>query len=118
MPLPYQAIPPLMQNGVCTVQASAGGSADDGVVSWRLQGHWYLNQAGYAAIFSQITTYFANRATNPANTSGYPNNTSVTQTEVTNTSGAYSVANGDLQTQATAIFDILTTTWTNLSGGF
>ena len=111
MPLPYQATPPLRQTGVVTVRASAGGGSDDGVVSWNLEGHWYLNQAGYAAIFTQIAGYFAARPSFPAGGGQ-------TDTEVTNVSGKYAVANQDLQTPATAIFDILCVTWTNLSGGF
>ena len=111
MPLPYQATPPLVQNGVVIVQGqdAGGASGADCVVSWSLQGHWHLNQTGYAAIFSQISSYFATRPAFPIGA------TPKLTCDVNDFQGRYSVDRQDLQTQATDIFNILVNT-ANISG--
>lgn len=92
--------PPAPQhNAGWTVTGQSGGGSDDGRVSWVATGHQTLTLAGFAALFSQISTYFAGRSSL----------VSVGISHVASTGGYFSVLNADLAAQQAAVNAILAT---------
>lgn len=88
-----------IQNNAATgfvVTSVPGGGSDDGKVAWTSQGRNQLSQAGFAAIFSQISTYVAARSTIRSSM----------QVQVNANAGFYNCLNGDLAAQHAAIVAI------------
>lgn len=93
------------QPGVAGVHTKTGGGTDDGVVSWHLEGHWSLNQAGYAAILTQISSYLAGRVSG-----AFTGNATNAPFQINDSLGMYSCANSALAAQSASISAIVSNT--------
>lgn len=82
------------------VETVQGGGNDAGRVEWhQTSGHAYVNQAGQAALFTQISAYVAGRSSVPAGVAQF----------WSGQAGWYHCLNGDLASQAASIAVILGT---------